>query len=63
MNIKVNDNHTSEFVLYDIASRKLLELTFVKSTTINTNQFAKGIYLYEVRNKNGVIKKGKVVKD
>ena len=36
---------------------------FINSISINTEQLAKGIYLYEVRNKNGVIKKGKVVKD
>ena len=28
---------------------------------INTEHLAKGIYLYEVRSKNGVIKKGKVI--
>jgi hypothetical protein len=45
-----------------------LEQSFTKSTSINTEQLAKGIYLYEVRNnpdsyRDGVIKKGKVVKE
>jgi Secretion system C-terminal sorting domain len=61
--IKTGTNSLSEIILYDIASRNLLQQKFMNSVSINTEQLAKGIYLYEVRNKNGVIKKGKVVKD
>ena len=53
----------SEIILYDVAARKLLQQKFTNSTTVNTEQLAKGLYLYEVRNKNGLCKKGKVVKD
>ncbi len=61
-------NAESEILIYDISSRKLLHQQFTNSASLNTEQLAKGIYLYEVRNKNGpdsyrVIKKGKVVKD
>jgi hypothetical protein len=56
-------NKDSEIILYDITSRKVLQQNFINSISINTEQLAKGIYLYEVRSKNGVIKKGKVVKD
>ena len=63
LNITNISNEFSEIILYDIASRKLLSQSFTNSTSINTEQLAKGIYLYEVRNKSGVIKKGKVVKD
>jgi hypothetical protein len=59
----LNDNWPSEIILYDINSRKLLKQKFTSAVSINTEQLAKGIYLYEVRNKNGVIKKGKVVKE
>lgn len=51
-----------EASLYDVTSRRILNQTFTNSTSINTEQLAKGIYIYEVRNKNGVIKNGKVVK-
>jgi len=57
------ENELSEILLYDIGSRKLLQQSFTNSSSINTEQLEKGIYLYELRNKNGVIKKGKVVKD
>jgi hypothetical protein len=63
LNITNRTNEVSEIILYDIASRKLLQEKFTNSTSINSEQLAEGIYLYEVRNKNGVIKKGKIVKD
>ena len=63
LNIKIDNNEPTEITLYDISSRKLLRQTFINTTTINTEQLAKGMYLYEVRNKNGIIKNGKVVKE
>jgi len=63
LNVWVKNNELSEIIIYDITSRKIFNQSFTNSTSINTEQLAKGIYLYEVRNKNGVIKKGKVVKD
>jgi hypothetical protein len=63
LSITVNEKDPSEIILYDITSRKLLHQTFTNSITLNTARLAKGIYLYEVRNKNGVVKKGKVVKE
>ncbi len=63
LNIKINNNEQSEIILYDILSRKLLQQKFTNFISLTTGQLAKGMYLYEVRNKNGVIKKGKVIKD
>ncbi|HKR04011.1 MAG TPA: T9SS type A sorting domain-containing protein [Bacteroidia bacterium] len=62
LNFSCETNENLQVHLYDITARKLLQQTFTNSISINTEQLAKGIYLYEVRNKNGVIKKGKVVK-
>jgi hypothetical protein len=63
LNIKTKRNELDEVKFYDVLGRNISKQSFTNSTTINTELFAKGIYLYEVRNKNGVIKKGKVVKD
>jgi len=63
INISLKRNEVVEFTLFDMASRKIFNQSFTNSISINTEQLSKGIYLYEVRNKNGVIKKGKVVKD
>jgi hypothetical protein len=62
LNIHISSNKITEVHFYDITSRIILQHSFVNSISINTEQFAKGIYFYEVRYKNGVIKKGKVVK-
>ena len=59
-----NENNLhSEIILFEITSRKILQQKFANSVSLNTEQLAKGLYLYEVRNKNGVIKQGKLVKD
>ena len=62
LNITTNDEELLEVNLYDILSRSVLQQKFTSSISLNTFQLAKGIYIYEVRNKNGVIKAGKVVK-
>ncbi|MEP7167951.1 MAG: T9SS type A sorting domain-containing protein, partial [Bacteroidota bacterium] len=61
LNITANRNGIKEINFFDVTGRKIFNKSFTNSTLINTEQLAKGIYLYEVRNKNGVIKKGKVV--
>ncbi len=62
LNVQVNNNEPTEIILYDLSSRKLLQQIFTNTTTINTEQLAKGMYLYTVRNRNGIIKNGKVIK-
>ena len=57
------NNIQSEIILFDITSRKILQQKFTNAVSINTSQLAKGLYLYEVRDKNGLYKKGRVVKD
>ncbi|HKR06953.1 MAG TPA: T9SS type A sorting domain-containing protein [Bacteroidia bacterium] len=63
IDIRTNDYESSEVIFYEITLQKLLQQTFIHTVSLNTAGFAKGIYIYEVRNKKGVIKKGKVVKD
>ena len=63
LNFKFTINGIYQVALYDITSRKLAEQQFTNSITLSTEQLVKGIYLYQVRNKNGVIKQGKVVKN
>jgi hypothetical protein len=63
LTITAKTNQPLEITLYDITSRKLLQQQFTNSTSINTSQLSKGIYIYELRNNNGVIKKGRVVKN
>ncbi len=62
LNMYTDNNALSEIVLYDIASRKLVEKHFTNSVSLNTDELASGIYFYEIRNENEVVKKGKMVK-
>jgi len=60
--IKTNSNEVIEIIVYGTDSKKIVQQQFIHDVSLNTSQLAKGIYLYEVRNKNGIIKKGKMVK-
>jgi hypothetical protein len=63
LNIVTWNNQLMEIILYDITSRRILQQKFTNSFSFSTEQLAKGLYLYEVRNKDGSCKKGKIVKD
>ena len=63
LNIAISNHKNYEIIIYDVLSKKHLQQQFSESLSLNTVQLAKGIYLYEVRNKNGVIKHGKIVKE
>jgi hypothetical protein len=63
VNITSNTNELCEVILYDATLRKIFNHSFTNSISVNTEKFAKGIYFYEVKNKSGIIKKGKVAKD
>jgi len=52
-----------EFTLFDVTSRVLLHRLFTNQATINTEHLARGMYFYEVRDKNGAREMGKVVKE
>ncbi|MEO8148652.1 MAG: T9SS type A sorting domain-containing protein [Bacteroidia bacterium] len=63
LTIAAGNKELSEIILYDIASRLLLRQKFLNSISLNTEQLTKGVYIYEVKNKNGLCTKGKIVKD
>lgn len=63
ISISSTGNELVEFVLYDISARKIISQSFINSTFINSSQLAKGLYVYEVRNANRVIMKGKILRN
>jgi len=63
LNVKVNVYDPVEFILFDISSRKILKQEFVYQISLNSEKLSKGIYIYEVRSRSGVIKTGKIVKN
>jgi hypothetical protein len=63
LTIAIDNNERAEIIVYDIASRKMVQQKFTASVKLKTEHFAKGVYIYEVRNNKGTIKKGKIVKE
>jgi hypothetical protein len=63
LNIKVNQNTPTEIGLYDLVGRKLLAEKLTANTVVNIEHLANGIYIYQIQNKNGVIKTGRFIKE
>jgi len=59
----VSDNQPQTISIYNVYSELVIKEVFSNSITINTGQLSKGIYFYELRNKNGIIKKEKIIKE
>lgn len=56
------NNLPLEIYIYDLLSKNLFRQKFINTISLNTNELAKGIYFYEIKNKNELIRKGKVVR-
>lgn|GEM_PF-981994 len=63
LNIRIDNNEPAEIIIYDMNSKKVFHKNFTNTVSINTRSFAKGIYIYEVKNKNGYLKREKIVKN
>jgi len=62
LNITTNTHEQTELALYDITAKQLLHLKFINSISFDTRELEKGIYFYELRNKYGTFRKGKVIR-
>ena len=63
LNVVLDNNVQSEIVVYDLLSHPLVRTSFSRSISINTQSFSAGIYLYQVRSKNGGFESGRFVKE
>lgn len=61
--VETSSSQLSEFILYDISSKQLLQKSFIRKATLNILHLSKGIYFYEIKNNASVIKKGKLIKE
>lgn len=61
--IQTNTSELSEIIIRDISSRNILRQKFTNSVSLNTDQLARGLYIYEVRSKDGSCMKGKITKN
>ena len=49
--------------IYNFLSQAIHKVTFDKTGTINTDHFLAGVYCYEVRDTQGLVKSGIVIKN
>ncbi len=61
--LKMNNDVSSEITIYDINSKNVLHQEFTNELLINTKSFNNGIYFYVIKNKKGIVKKGKILKN
>ena len=62
LTISINDIETTQIILYDITLRKRLVQSFTNNAIIKTEELSNGVYFYEVSNRFGNIKTGKIIK-
>ena len=56
------DNKERTVSIYNFLGQQILKQQFTNSITLGTAQLANGIYFYELRNGNEIIKTGKIIK-
>jgi len=61
--VESKEKQKVDITLFDLTARKVLQQSFSGNAAINTDHLAKGVYLYEVKNNNGIIKNGKLIKE
>ncbi len=63
-NLFISDcgHNETEIIIYNTSMCKIIRQTFVDYAAINTSPFGHGLYFYELRNKNGLIKSGRLIK-
>ncbi|MBK9637674.1 MAG: T9SS type A sorting domain-containing protein [Bacteroidetes bacterium] len=62
ISFKASNAEETEIILYNSISNEILQKSFSNSTTINTENFESGIYVYKMINKSGLSSFGKLVK-
>lgn len=63
LHVFVKDAQPAEIIIYDSISKEVIRQKFTHSATINTAVLAKGLYIYEIRNRDRLIEKGKIIKE
>jgi hypothetical protein len=61
LNLFTNTGEKYELIIYDSASRRVLEHTFTGSTTISMEKYPNGLYVYDLLLDDVLVKTGKVV--
>lgn len=63
LNISSSEHEVSDINIYDITFRKIFTQQLSVTKTLNTQELIKGIYICEIRYKNNLIKRFKILKN
>jgi hypothetical protein len=63
LSVKSNKWQAADFILYDFYGRLALQKSFLSDSYIFTSELKSGIYFYEIKQENTVVKRGKIIKD
>lgn len=63
LSISAHNNTPVELTIYNCNSQKIMEHTFSGNTQLNTDFLSKGMYFYVLRDKKGIVNKGKIIKE
>jgi len=63
LQVELIDRQQVDITIYDLFSRNVLAATMNNSGSLATYNLTPGIYFYEIRDRNGFLKKGKLIKD
>jgi len=63
LTINFDSDVNMQLILRDVLAREVLSKKLYKRTNIDVGYLDNGLYLYEVRNENGIVKTGKLIKN
>jgi hypothetical protein len=63
LKVCLKSNEQVMLILYDCFGKLVMRQTCTNNNSIDTEQLNKGLYFYELRNENGILSNGKIVKE
>ncbi len=63
LTVKNNTNRKSTVKIYDINLNMLIQQPFINSITLETKMLAKGVYMVELLDESGSVRRGKFIKE
>jgi hypothetical protein len=61
-NISAKSPGEYEVILYDLNSKQIIQSKFTNTISLNVEKIKSGLYFYEIKDRNIIISKGKVMK-
>jgi OmpA-OmpF porin, OOP family len=60
--VQMNNTENMQLTIYDTAGRVVIQSSFTNQTSVSVAELAAGMYYYELRDQEGIVKNGKLLK-